>query len=174
MIQMNTLPTPASLTSRYLSAGLPVVAPEGNPSATYHAVKRLLDILGSLSLILILAPLLLPLLVVLSITTRGKPFFRQRRAGHLGKTFMMFKFRTMHLDADKPTALRFERDERAPFSRTARTRGSRGWPHAAGDEHRRAAAVVQRAARGDVAGGPAAARSRGARNTSPGSGVGWP
>ena len=43
MLQMNTLPPPpVSLISRNLSAGLPVVAAEGNPSAAYQAAKRLL------------------------------------------------------------------------------------------------------------------------------------
>jgi hypothetical protein len=54
MILMNTMPTPVSLISRNLSADLPVVAAEGNCSATYQAAKRLLDILGSLVLILVL------------------------------------------------------------------------------------------------------------------------
>ena len=66
---MNTVPTPVSLISRNLSAGLPVVAAEGNPSAAYQAAKRLLDIVGSLALILVLSPLLLTLLIVLTITT---------------------------------------------------------------------------------------------------------
>ncbi|MGA2254448.1 MAG: sugar transferase [Thermoguttaceae bacterium] len=102
MILLNTLPPPpASLISRNLSAGLPIVAPEGNPSVTYQLAKRLLDVVGSLALILVFSPVLLTLLIVLSITTRGKPLFWQRRAGHLGKTFMMAKFRTMRLDADK-------------------------------------------------------------------------
>lgn len=101
MLQANTLPTPVSLISRNLSAGLPVVASEGNSSATYRVAKRLLDVAGSLALILVLSPLLLAILVVLAITTRGKPLFWQRRAGHLGKTFMMVKFRTMRPNADE-------------------------------------------------------------------------
>ena len=102
MLQMNNLPPPpASLISRNLAAGIPVVAAAGNSSAAYQFVKRLLDIAGSLALILALSPLLLALLVVLTITTRGRPLFWQRRAGHLGKTFLMVKFRTMRLDADK-------------------------------------------------------------------------
>jgi lipopolysaccharide/colanic/teichoic acid biosynthesis glycosyltransferase len=102
MIVMNTSPPPpVSLIRRSLSAGLPIVAPEGNPSVAYRVAKRLLDIAGSLAVILVLSPLLLAVLIVLSITTRGKPLFWQRRAGHLGKTFMMAKFRTMHADADK-------------------------------------------------------------------------
>jgi lipopolysaccharide/colanic/teichoic acid biosynthesis glycosyltransferase len=102
MIQPNTMALPpASLISRNLTAGLPVVAAEGNPSVVYQAVKRLIDVGVSLTLILLLSPVLLTLLVVLTMTTRGKPLFFQRRAGHRGKTFMMAKFRTMRLDADK-------------------------------------------------------------------------
>jgi lipopolysaccharide/colanic/teichoic acid biosynthesis glycosyltransferase len=100
MILMNTIRTPVSLISRNLAAGLPVVAPAGNCSASYQFVKRTLDIVGSLVLILALSPLLLALLVILTITTRGKPLFWQRRAGHLGRTFWMAKFRTMRSDAD--------------------------------------------------------------------------
>jgi lipopolysaccharide/colanic/teichoic acid biosynthesis glycosyltransferase len=101
MILMNTQPLPVSLISRNLAAGLPVVAPEGNASVTYQVAKRLIDIAGSLALIVVLSPLLLALLIVLTITTRGKPLFWQRRAGHLGKTFLMAKFRSMRLNADK-------------------------------------------------------------------------
>jgi lipopolysaccharide/colanic/teichoic acid biosynthesis glycosyltransferase len=101
VIRINTLPTPLSLISRNLSAGLPIVAPDGNPSIAYHTVKRLLDVVASLAMILVLSPVLLTLLVVLTITTRGRPFYFQRRAGHLGTIFLMAKFRTMRLDADK-------------------------------------------------------------------------
>ena len=41
MIQLNTLPmSPVSLISRYLSAGLPIVDAEGNPSVAYRFIKR--------------------------------------------------------------------------------------------------------------------------------------
>jgi lipopolysaccharide/colanic/teichoic acid biosynthesis glycosyltransferase len=101
MLQLNTVPTSVSLIRLNLSADLPVVAPEGNTSVAYQVTKRLLDIFGSLALILLLSPVLLTVFVVLTITTRGKPLYWQRRAGHLGKTFMMAKFRSMRLDADK-------------------------------------------------------------------------
>ena len=37
----------------------------------------------------------LAIFLVLCATTRGKPLFWQRRAGYLGRTFRMVKFRTM-------------------------------------------------------------------------------
>lgn len=101
MIQMNTMSMPSfSLVDRYLSAGLPVVAPAGNPSVGYRLAKRAIDIVGSLALLVLLAPVMLTVLIALTITTRGKPLFVQRRAGHLGQNFKMLKFRTMRLDAD--------------------------------------------------------------------------
>ena len=162
MILMNTLPPPpVSLISRNLSAGLPVVAPEGNPSVTYQVAKRLLDIVGSLALILVLSPLLLTLLIVLTITTRGKPLFWQRRAGHLGKTFMMAKFRTMRLDADKIKHTVANESTGPVFKNRRDPRITPAGPHPAEDEPRRDAAVVPRALRADVAGRPASAgRSR--------------
>jgi lipopolysaccharide/colanic/teichoic acid biosynthesis glycosyltransferase len=98
---MNTLPPSVSLVPRHLSLGLPLVMPAGNPSPSYHFIKRVIDIVGALVLIIMLSPVLLSILIVLTIATRGKPLFWQRRAGHLGRPFMMAKFRTMRLDADK-------------------------------------------------------------------------
>ncbi len=101
MIRMNKLAPPRSLISRNLSLGLPLVVPDGNRLASYRFLKRATDVVGALALILILSPVLLTVLVVLTITTRGKPLFWQRRAGHLGRPFWMAKFRSMRLDADK-------------------------------------------------------------------------
>jgi lipopolysaccharide/colanic/teichoic acid biosynthesis glycosyltransferase len=79
----------------------PIIQAEGNHSAEYQAVKRALDIVGSLALLVFLSPILLTVLVVLAVTSRGKPFFSQERVGHCGRRFRMYKFRTMRLDADK-------------------------------------------------------------------------
>jgi lipopolysaccharide/colanic/teichoic acid biosynthesis glycosyltransferase len=101
MILMNTLPVRTSLVGRNLSLGLPLVAPDGNPSAGYQIAKRAMDVAGAAVLIVAFSPVLLTVLVVLTIATRGKPLFWQRRAGHLGRPFWIAKFRTMRLDADK-------------------------------------------------------------------------
>ncbi len=62
-------------------------------------LKRVLDVLLSLVLLLVLSPLLLFIMLVLTVTTRGKPLFRQQRAGRQGRPFYIYKFRTMHIDA---------------------------------------------------------------------------
>ncbi len=78
-----------------------LVAPEGNLSASYQFAKRAFDIVGAVALLVMLSPILLTVLVVLAITTRGKPMFSQERVGLCGQRFRMWKFRTMRLDADK-------------------------------------------------------------------------
>lgn len=65
----------------------------------YSFIKRTLDILFSVLLLIVLSPLLLVVMLVLTVTTRGKPLFKQQRAGKLNKPFYIYKFRTMQLDA---------------------------------------------------------------------------
>jgi lipopolysaccharide/colanic/teichoic acid biosynthesis glycosyltransferase len=95
-------PVPAervSLVGGHLAAGVPIVRPDGNPNIRYRAAKRLLDVAGALGLLAVLGPVMLVILFVLCVTTRGKPLFWQRRAGYLGRTFRLVKFRTMRPDA---------------------------------------------------------------------------
>jgi lipopolysaccharide/colanic/teichoic acid biosynthesis glycosyltransferase len=82
-----------------LPEDLGLVAPGGNLSPAYRAAKRLLDIVGALGLLAVLGPIMLPVFLILLVTTRGRPVFCQRRAGYLGRPFWMFKFRTMVRDA---------------------------------------------------------------------------
>jgi lipopolysaccharide/colanic/teichoic acid biosynthesis glycosyltransferase len=64
------------------------------------ALKRGVDILGSLSGLLILSPLFLAIAILIKLVSPGPILFKQRRVGYLGKTFTMFKFRTMEVNAD--------------------------------------------------------------------------
>lgn len=91
---------PAAMQTR-LDAGLPLIEPEGNHSRAYLAAKRAFDVVGASVLIILFSPILLATLVILTLTTKGRPLFVQRRVGYLGLKFPMIKFRTMRLDADK-------------------------------------------------------------------------
>lgn len=73
----------------------------------YIHVKRLLDLLLSLAALVLLSPLLLILSAVIRLTSPGPVFFRQRRVGIGKRHFMIYKFRTMRIDApkDQPTHL---------------------------------------------------------------------
>jgi len=92
---------PGSLVEQFVAENQPLVQPAGQQSLAYRVAKRTLDIVGALALLMVLGPVMLAVLLVLLVTTRGKPFFTQRRAGYLGRTFMLIKFRTMRLDAEK-------------------------------------------------------------------------
>lgn len=67
----------------------------------YWKVKRGMDILLSLALIVVCSPvmLLIALLIVLDDPHTG-PVFKQTRFGLRGKPFTMYKFRTMVADAE--------------------------------------------------------------------------
>lgn len=58
-------------------------------------MQRLLDILFSGVALLILAPLLVPIMVLLRFTGEGEIFYVQRRIGRDGKMFGLLKFATM-------------------------------------------------------------------------------
>ena len=90
-----------SLALEKFRAGQEFVSPRGNRSRGYLVAKRVLDICGSLALIVLLSPILITTFVVLSISTKGRPLFFQERIGFCGRRFWMIKFRTMRLDADK-------------------------------------------------------------------------
>ncbi|MGN0171864.1 MAG: sugar transferase [Acutalibacteraceae bacterium] len=65
----------------------------------YGYIKRGLDIVLSLLSLIVLSPLLLIVMLVLTVTTRGKPIFKQERAGRFSRPFYVYKFRTMYTDA---------------------------------------------------------------------------
>ena len=62
----------------------------------YRAVKRVLDVLISLSLLLLLWLPMLLLAVLVRLDSPGKAIFLQTRVGKDGKPFTMHKFRTMY------------------------------------------------------------------------------
>jgi len=78
-----------------------LVSPAGNRSPVYRTLKRLIDIVGAATLLVLFGPIMLCVFVVLTITTRGKPIFRQERVGFCGRRFPMYKFRTMYDNADQ-------------------------------------------------------------------------
>jgi lipopolysaccharide/colanic/teichoic acid biosynthesis glycosyltransferase len=77
----------------------PLVAPAGNRSSIYLFAKRTIDLAGGLTLFILLSPLLIAMLLVLAITTKGRPIFCQQRLGFCGRPFRMYKFRTMVVNA---------------------------------------------------------------------------
>jgi undecaprenyl phosphate N,N'-diacetylbacillosamine 1-phosphate transferase len=67
----------------------------------YLVVKRILDLIFALILLIIIAPILLIVLVAIKTETKGPVFFKQDRLGLNGKIFKMYKFRSMVINAEK-------------------------------------------------------------------------
>jgi len=64
-----------------------------------HAAKRALDIVGSLAMMLLFAPVMLVAMVAVKATSPGPVFLRQVRIGRRGEPFQMLKLRTMYVNA---------------------------------------------------------------------------
>jgi len=58
-------------------------------------MKRVFDLVLVVPALIILAPLLIPVIVVLRLTGEGEVFYRQERVGRNGKPFGLLKFATM-------------------------------------------------------------------------------
>src|SRR4051794_40646368 len=66
----------------------------------HRIAKRTLDIVGALSLLLVVRPVLLVAAAAVSLTSRGGPLFAQDRVGKHGRTFRFYKLRSMVRDND--------------------------------------------------------------------------
>lgn len=69
------------------------------PAATSFT-KRIIDILGALVGLCIVAVLFLPIAIAIRSDSPGPLFFRQLRYGYKGRPFLIWKFRSMVSDAD--------------------------------------------------------------------------
>ena len=57
--------------------------------------KRVFDLFFSITGLLLLLPIILPIAIWIKLDSPGSVFFRQTRVGRFGKPFWIFKFRTM-------------------------------------------------------------------------------
>ena len=66
---------------------------------TYAVAKRVVDVTGSLALLILLMPVLLLVAAMVRLDSPGSALFRQRRIGKNGDEFQLWKFRSMRVDA---------------------------------------------------------------------------
>lgn len=69
--------------------------------ASAYFIKRLFDILASVCILLALSPLLIVVALLVKLEDGGPVLFAQRRVGKFGREFMMYKFRSMRVDAEQ-------------------------------------------------------------------------
>lgn len=85
----------------HTAEGLPLIGlPPLRLSRSSLVMKRVTDLLFSITGLIVLSPLLAAMAVWIKLDSRGPVFFRQLRMGSGDVTFEIFKFRTMDLDAD--------------------------------------------------------------------------
>jgi lipopolysaccharide/colanic/teichoic acid biosynthesis glycosyltransferase len=63
-------------------------------------VKRIIDVVGSATLLTLLAPLFVAIALAVKFSSKGPVFFRQQRVGRFGRTFTFLKFRSMYTNND--------------------------------------------------------------------------
>jgi exopolysaccharide biosynthesis polyprenyl glycosylphosphotransferase len=86
--------------------GVPVVTIRSGPEDDWRLLaKRLIDILGSVTLLLVLAPLFALVTLLIRLDSPGAVFFTQERIGFNKRRFKLIKFRTMTDGADQQQAL---------------------------------------------------------------------
>lgn len=66
-------------------------------------IKRIFDIVFSLLIIVVLAPVWIVLALWIGLTSPGGVFFRQKRTGYKGRDFEMLKFRSMYVNSEADT-----------------------------------------------------------------------
>lgn len=84
--------------------GVPVISIHESPLAGWGSVaKRILDISGAMTGIFIFSPVMIVVALLVRMTSRGPILYSQERMGLDGKTFRIFKFRSMPVDAERAT-----------------------------------------------------------------------
>ena len=88
-------------------------------SSSSRILKRTFDLIVTVAIIVVLAPLLLLIAAAIRLGSPGPVLFRQTRVGRHGNEFEVLKFRTMEQDADARKHELFERNEAAPLFKIA-------------------------------------------------------
>jgi exopolysaccharide biosynthesis polyprenyl glycosylphosphotransferase len=74
----------------------PDLSPQGTAAKASQTIKRSIDIIGSLSALVLLSPLLFVIAVAIKLTSKGPILFKQQRLGQYGIRFTFLKFRSMY------------------------------------------------------------------------------
>jgi exopolysaccharide biosynthesis polyprenyl glycosylphosphotransferase len=75
----------------------------GRKSDSEEFLIRALDVLGSAFMLILLSPLMVLVVLLTKLTSSGPVLYKQSRVSKDGKTFTLYKFKTMINDAEKQT-----------------------------------------------------------------------
>ncbi|MEM7803049.1 MAG: sugar transferase [Chloroflexota bacterium] len=83
-------------------AGVPMInLREPALNEVQRLTKRVVDVICASILLILVSPLMLLIALLIKLDSNGPIFFKQKRVGENGRTFGMYKFRSMVQDADK-------------------------------------------------------------------------
>lgn len=81
--------------------GLPLIEISPEPMPFWEkALKRLMDLVISILVLIVTAPVMLVISILVRATSEGPAIYRQQRVGKNGRHFTIYKFRTMYKDAE--------------------------------------------------------------------------
>ena len=84
--------------------GLPLIEVLPNPMPVWEQyTKRLIDLVVALIVLVVGLPLWIGVIIAVKTTSEGGAIYRQKRVGRKGRSFTMYKFRTMCVDAEALT-----------------------------------------------------------------------
>ncbi|MFW6347694.1 MAG: undecaprenyl-phosphate glucose phosphotransferase [Cyclonatronaceae bacterium] len=84
--------------------GLPLIEVMPDPMPNWEkAVKRIMDIVLSSLILLLSLPVMLLVGLLIRLSSKGPAVFAQERIGLHGQPFVMYKFRSMYVDAEEKT-----------------------------------------------------------------------
>ncbi|MCX7833850.1 MAG: undecaprenyl-phosphate glucose phosphotransferase [Ignavibacteria bacterium] len=82
--------------------GIPFMKLKSIPMNVWNRmIKRIFDIVFSVIFLILTFPLFLIIAIIIKLTSKGPIFYLQERVGMDGKKFMIYKFRSMVVDAEK-------------------------------------------------------------------------
>jgi len=85
----------------FANAGWMIFGDGFNQGLARTVIKRCFDLICSLALIILAAPIMLLTALAIKLDSRGSVFYRQERVGLNGRTFQVAKFRSMREDAER-------------------------------------------------------------------------
>jgi Undecaprenyl-phosphate glucose phosphotransferase len=89
--------------TRDIGGAIGVEVQRGPLSPIERAAKRCIDLVGAGTCLIMLAPLLAAVAVIIKLDSRGPVLFRQQRCGFNGRSFSIYKFRTMRVLENGPS-----------------------------------------------------------------------
>jgi exopolysaccharide biosynthesis polyprenyl glycosylphosphotransferase len=96
--------------------GIPFMKLKSIPMNVWNKMlKRSFDIVLSIILLLVLSPMILMIIILIKLTSKGDLFYKQERVGLDENKFIMYKFRSMVIDSE-PTGPQFTKKGDARYT----------------------------------------------------------